>query len=157
MQRVITRSPLIPPTRAWLVQIRRRVEGQPALASRVLIAAWFLTRGLLFIGLLISHSYCDPQFYNYAGKLASGQWPYTSAVPVEYPPLAMVLILLPAIPLLPFAAVAPRLDPAFSGITTHLPVPNPVRYGAYGISFAVEMLLIDAATLWLVQRAGRRY
>lgn len=157
MQRVMTRSPLIPPLWAWLLQIRRRIEGQPALASRVLIAAWCLTRGLLFVGLVISHSYCDPQFYNYAGKFASGQWPYTPAVPVEYPPLAMVLILVPAIPLLPFAAVAPRPDPAFASIATHFPAPNPVRYGAYGISFAVEMLLIDAATLWLVQRAARRY
>jgi hypothetical protein len=69
----------------------------------------------------------------------------------------MVLILLPAIPLLPFTSVAPRPDPAFASISTHLPVPNPVRYGAYGISFAVEMLLIDAATLWLVHRAARRY
>jgi hypothetical protein len=142
---------------AWLLQIRQRIEEQPALASRLLIAAWCLTRALLFVGLLISHSYCDPQFYNYAGKFASGQWPYSPAVPVEYPPLAMVLILLPAIPLLPFASVAPRPDPAFASITTHLPQPDPVRYGAYGISFAVEMLLIDAATLWLVQRAARRY
>ncbi|PWT78428.1 MAG: hypothetical protein C5B60_01140, partial [Chloroflexi bacterium] len=157
MQRVMTRSPLIPPLWAWILQIRQRIEGQPVLASRVLIAAWCLTRGLLFIGLLISRSYCDPQFYNYAGKLASGQWPYTPAVPVEYPPFAMVLILLPALPLLPFAAVAPRPDPAFAHVTTHLPIPDPVRYGAYGISFAVEMLLIDAATLWLVQRAARRY
>src|SRR5215469_2728707 len=156
MQRVMTRSPLIPPLWAWILQIRQRIEGQPALASRVLIAAWCLTRGLLFIGLLISRSYCDPQFYNYAGKLASGQWPYTPAVPVEYPPFAMALILLPALPLLPFAAVAPRPDPAFAHVTTHLPIPDPVRYGAYGISFAVEMLLIDAATLWLVRRAGRQ-
>jgi hypothetical protein len=157
MQRVMARPPLMPPLWTWLLRIRQRVEGQPALTSRMLIVAWCLTRGLLFVGLLISHGYCDPQFYNYAGKFASGQWPYTPAVPVEYPPLAMVLILLPAIPLLPFASVAPRPDPAFVGIATHLPVPNPVRYGAYGISFAVEMLLIDAATVWLVQRAASRY
>jgi hypothetical protein len=93
MQRVITRSSLIPPLWAWLLQVWRRIEGQPALASGLLIAAWCLSRGVLFIGLLISHSYCDPQFYDYAGKFAYGQWPYTSAFPVEYPPLAMVLIL----------------------------------------------------------------
>jgi hypothetical protein len=159
MQSVVLRSlrtlhtaPLVRQLRlTWL-----RIESHPALASRLLIMSWGITRAVLFAGLLIAHSYCDPQFYNYAGKLAAGQWPYTAAVPVEYPPLAMVLILLPALPLLPFAGIAPRPDPAFSNIT-HIPIPNPVRYGAYGISFAVEMLIFDAVTLWLVQRAGRRY
>jgi hypothetical protein len=133
----------------------QRIEMQPATASRLLFASWGVTRALLFAGMVIGASYCDPQFYNYAGKLAAGQWPYT-AVPVEYPPLAMLLILLPAVPLLPFAAIAPRPDPAFAHIT-HIPIPNPVRYGAYGISFAVEMLILDAVTLWLVQRAARKY
>src|SRR5215469_18622307 len=158
MQSVVSRSlhtlhigPLVRQLRStW-----QRIESRPALASRMLIISWVVTRAVLFAGLLIGHSYCDPQFYNYAGKLAAGQWPY-AAVPVEYPPLAMVLILLPALPLLPFAAIAPRPDPAFDHIT-HIPIPNPVRYGAYGISFAVEMLILDAVTLWLVQRAARKY
>ena len=134
----------------------KRIESRQSTASRALIISWGITRAVLFAGLLIGHSYCDPQFYNYVGKLAAGQWPYTAAVPVEYPPLAMVLILLPALPLLPFASIAPRLDPAFINVT-HIPAPDPVRYGAYGISFAVEMLIFDAVTLWLVQRAAGRY
>ena len=134
----------------------QRIEMHPATASRLLFASWGVTRAVLFAGMLIAGSYCDPQFYNYAGKLAAGHLPYTAAVPVEYPPLAMVLILLPALPLLPFAAIAPRPDSAFDHIT-HIPTPNPVRYGAYGISFAVEMLIFDALTLWLVQRAARKY
>ena len=159
MQSVVSRSlhtlhiePLVQQLRlTW-----QRIESRPTTASRLLIISWGITRAILFAGLLIGHYYCDPQFYNYAGKLAAGQWPYTPAVPVEYPPLAMVLILLPALPLLPFAGIAPRPDPAFINIT-HIPTPDPVRYGAYGISFAVEMLIFDAVTLWLVQRASRRY
>jgi hypothetical protein len=159
MQSVVSRSLHtlhIDPLVRQLRLIWQRIESQPALASRVLIISWGITRAILFAGVLIGHSYCDPQFYNYAGKLAAGEWPYSAAVPVEYPPLAMVLILLPALPLLPFASIAPRPDPAFINITS-LPHPNLVRYGAYGVSFAVEMLIIDAVTLWLVQRAGRRY
>lgn len=124
-------------------------------ASRVVWGAWALTRLLLLAGLVIGKNYCDPEFYYYAGKLSLGQLPYAH-VPVEYPPLAMALILLPALPLLPFAAVAPRPDAAFASLAS-LPQPHDLfRYGAYGIAFGVEMLLIDAATLWLVRRAARR-
>ncbi len=157
MQRVVTRSPDTFGLWERLVRVWQRIEEQPVLASRLLLLAWCLTRGALFIGMLIGRSYCDPAFYNYAGKLANGEWPYTSVVPVEYPPLAIVLILLPALPLLPFARIAPRPDPVFAHIVSHLPMPNPVRYGAYGISFAIEMLIVDAATLWLIQRAARKY
>ena len=157
MQRTLTLSPSILPVWRRIIHIWHRLESQPVLASRLLILAWALTRGALLIGMLIGHSYCDPAFYNYAGKFANGEWPYTAAVPVEYPPVAMLLILLPAIPLLPFGSIAPRPDPAFAHITTHLPVPNAVRYGAYGISFAIEMLIFDAVTLWLIQRAARKY
>ncbi len=159
MQRVETR----PPRMAWAFaqwqrcqSLWQHIEGQPTLATRTLVLGWIVTRALLFAGLLIGHSYCDPEFYKYAGELAVGRWPYTPAVPVEYPPVAIALILLPALPLLLFPGIAPRPDPAFNHIT-HIPMPDPLRYGAYGISFAVEMLLIDALTLWLVQRAARRF
>ena len=137
--------------RTWLATI----ESRPALAARVLLGAWLVTRAALFVGMLVGHSYADPAFYNYAGKLAAGQWPYRD-VPVEYPPLAMVLILLPALPLLPFSGIAPRLDPAFVQHPTTLPHPDPLRYGAYGESFALFMLAFDALTLWLVVRAARK-
>ena len=39
---------------------------------------------------------------------------------------------------------------------TQLPRPIPLRYGAYGVSFAIEDAAIDALTLWLVTRAARR-
>src|SRR5215475_7645054 len=102
MQRALSRSLRLA---SLLEQLRlrwQRIEMQPAVATRLLLASWSLTRAVLFAGMLISSSYCDPQFYNYAGKLAAGHWPYTAAVPVEYPPLAMVLVLLPALLLLPF-------------------------------------------------------
>src|SRR5215469_7593728 len=127
MQSVVSRSLRTLHTTPPVRQLRltwQRIESRPALASRMLIISWGITRAVLFAGLLIGHSYCDPQFYNYAGKLAAGQWPY-AAVPVEYPPLAMVLILLPAVPLLPFAGIAPRPDPAFINFT-HIPTPDPV-------------------------------
>src|SRR5262249_35347159 len=101
------------------------------------------------------HAYCDPWFYKYAGDLAAGHLPYRD-VAVEYPPLALLLILLPALPLLPFAGIAPRPDTAFVAPIITLPHPDPARYGPYAISFALEMLVLDALTLWLVLRVGRR-
>ena len=149
--------PATPATSAWarLKGWLARLNEDERTATRVVWGAWALTRLLLFAGLVLGKNYCDPEFYLYAGKLSVGQWPYAQ-VPVEYPPLAMLLILLPALVLLPFSAVAPRLDPAFQSLA-RLPQPHDMfRYGAYGISFGVEMLLIDAATLWLVRRAARR-
>ena len=151
----------IPATTAWmrLRQMRRTfaaLEGDAGAARWTLAGAWGATRLALFVGMLVAHSYCDPGFYKYAGYLAAGQWPYRN-IPAEYPPLAILLLLLPALPLLPFAGIAPRPDRAFSGPITTLPHPDPVRYGAYGVSFAVEMLVIDALTLWLLRRAAKRH
>ncbi|MEO7002957.1 MAG: glycosyltransferase 87 family protein [Ktedonobacterales bacterium] len=133
----------------------KQLARSPRLGLRALWSVWGVTRLILLLIVLFAHSYCDPWFYHYAGQFAVGQWPYRS-VPVEYPPLAIVLILLPALPLLPFAGIAPRPDSAFNLPIMHLPHPDPVRYGAYGVTFAIEMLLIDALTLWLVQRAARK-
>src|SRR5260221_12369496 len=136
--------------RRWLSAL----EADPLVAGRVLVWAWVLTRSLLVLALLVGRGYADPAFYSDAGQLALGRLPYRD-VSVEYPPLAMLLILLPAIPLLPFPAWAPRpiLDLHTSPF---LPQPDPVRYRAYGIRFGVEMLLLDALTLWLVRRAAIR-
>jgi hypothetical protein len=126
------------------------------MTTRLLAAAWVATRLILLAGVVLAHQYCDPEFYRYAGLLAAGKLPYRNFT-VEYPPVAVVLLLLPAIPLLPFARVAPRPDPAFAPGFTHLPAPDPTRYGAYGLSFACEMLLIDLLTVWLVRTAARRW
>ncbi len=126
------------------------------LALRLLTAAWVLTRAVLLAGVVIGHQYCDPEFYKYAGLLSAGKLPYRDYT-VEYPPVTIMLLLLPAVPLLAFAQVAPRPDPAFAPGYTQLPSPNPVRWGAYGLSFAFEMLVIDALTLWLVRRSARRF
>lgn len=135
---------------AWL-------EQRPRTAQLVVLCSWSVTRLLLFVGLLIRHAYCDPAFYHYAGQFALGHWPYRD-VQVEYPPIAMLLLILPALPLLPFQQIAPRPLPELTlhQHLTHLPQPDPLRYGAYGVSFALEMLLVDALTLWLVRRAARR-
>lgn len=136
----------------WL----RAIESRPQAANRVVLGAWLVTRLILLAGILLGHNYCDPEFYHYAGMFASGHWPYHD-FPVEYPPVTMVLLLLPALPLLPFSALAPRPVAAFLHPSlAQLPQPDPVRYGAYGISFAVEMLVIDALTLWLVRRVARK-
>ncbi|HUY75904.1 MAG TPA: hypothetical protein VMV29_03990, partial [Ktedonobacterales bacterium] len=133
----------------------RALDGSPRASNRVLFAVWAITRVLLMLSVIIGHAYTDPQFYHYAGQLAVGQFPYRD-IPVEYPPLAMALILLPALPLLLFPGIAPRPDAAFLHVV-QLPHPlDPTRYGAYAISFAVEMLIVDAVTLWLVRRAARR-
>jgi hypothetical protein len=127
----------------------------PLAARRVVALAWVATRLIMLIGVVVARQYCDPEFYKYAGLLAAGKFPYRDFT-VEYPPLAVVLLLLPALPLLPFPNIAPRLDPAFLPGFTHLPSPNPTYWGAYAFSFACEMLLIDALTLWLVRHAARR-
>lgn len=133
------------------------LEQRPRAARIAVLGLWVVSRLLLFAGLLIRHAYCDPAFYHYAGQFALGRWPYRD-VQVEYPPIAMVLLILPALPLLPFQQIASRpiYELNVHQHLTHLPTPDPVRYGAYGISFAVEMLLVDALTLWLVRRAARR-
>jgi hypothetical protein len=130
-------------------------ESDPRRATRVLVTVWLITRGLLFVGMLAGRNFCDPWFYHYAGEFAAGRLPYRD-VPVEYPPVTIALLLIPALPLLPLASIAPRPDPAFAPGFTHLPHPDPTRYLAYGVSFACEMLVIDALTLWLVRRAARR-
>lgn len=135
----------------WLEML----EANPDRARRVLIAAWAITRAILFAGLLIARAYCDPEFYQYAGQLAAGHLPYRD-FQVEYPPLAMLLLLLPALPLLPLGPLAPKPDPDFSRVITTLPAPDPLRYGAYGVSFALMILALDALTLWLVVRTARR-
>ncbi|HEX6541077.1 MAG TPA: glycosyltransferase 87 family protein [Ktedonobacterales bacterium] len=136
---------------AWM----KMVADSPVLADRTLLVCWVGTRLILLLGMIIGAHYCDPQFYKYAGQFAAGQLPYRD-FPVEYPPVAMLLILLPAVPLMPFTAIAPRPDPAFVALPTHLPMPDPVRYGVYGLSFGVEMLLIDVLTLALVRVVARR-
>ncbi len=133
---------------AW-AQWRNRAATL-ALAPGGVWLVWGLTRLILVLNVVIGRHFCDPQFYQYAGDFASGRLPYRN-VPVEYPPLAMVILLLPALPLLPFAGIAPRPD-----ANPHPLHPDPVRYMAYGISFAVLMLAADALTLWLVRRAARR-
>ena len=133
---------------SWLAQRLRVSTWQVWLV-------WGVTRVILLAAAIIGQRYCDPQFYHFAGQFAAGQFPYHD-YSVEYPPLAVILTLLPALPLLPFAGIAPQPDPAFHAGLTSLPAPDPIRYGAYGVSFAVMMLLVDALTLWLVMRVGRR-
>src|SRR6516165_11161762 len=65
---------------------------------------WGLTRSALLVAAIIGQRYCDPQFYHFAGQLAAGQLPYRD-YSVEYPPLAVLLTLLPALPLLPFVGI----------------------------------------------------
>jgi hypothetical protein len=135
----IQRRPLRTMLAGWWV----RAEASPRAARNTLLVAWGATRLLLVAGMLLG------------SPIAAGQWPYRDFA-VEYPPLAVLMIVLPALPLLPFATLAPRPDPAFVEPLRSLPHPDPVRYGAYGISFAVEMLLLDLLALWLVRRAGQR-
>ncbi|HEY1389742.1 MAG TPA: glycosyltransferase 87 family protein [Ktedonobacterales bacterium] len=127
----------------------------PVLADRVLLVVWIVTRLALLLGMIIGAHYSDPQFYKYAGEFAVGKLPYRNFA-VEYPPLAMALLLAPALALLPFSAIAPRPDPAFVASPTALPAPDPQRYSVYGLGFGIEMLLIDLLTLVLVRAVARR-
>lgn len=146
----VPKNPPNPPWWTSFVAMARR----PGSLRGLTIGVWIITRLLLMAAVVVGHRYCDPQFYKYAGEFAAGQWPYRD-VSVEYPPLAIVLMLVAALPLLPFAGIAPRPDPAFAPPLLRLPAPDPIRYGAYGVSFAVVMLIIDAITFWLVIRSAR--
>lgn len=156
MATTIALSHRVSALRAGWMRLLGAIERDPHAVRRTLIAGWMLTRGLLFVGMLVGRNFCDPWFYHYAGEFAAGRLPYRD-VSVEYPPVTMALLLLAALPLLPFPSIAPRPDPAFAPGFTHLPHPNPTRYLAYGVSFACMMLIIDALTLWLVCAAGRRF
>ena len=148
-------TPANPPRPPWWVAIVTQAR-RPGSMRALTLGVWLITRAVLLAGVILGHRYCDPQFYRYAGELAAGHLPYHDVM-VEYPPLAIALILLPALPLLPFAGIAPRPDAAFSLPLTQLPSPDPIRYGASGVSFAIMMLVIDALTLWLVIRAARHF
>jgi len=147
----VARSP-VAGARALLSPVSR----DPLLARRVVWGAWFLTRAILFAGMILGRNFCDAEFYKYAGAITGGSLPYQN-FPVEYPPVAILLMLLPALPLVPFARIAPRVDVASGAALVHLPAPDPVRFAAYGISFGIEMLVIDAITLVLVRKIARRY
>lgn len=146
-QRFVSSSATTPAVFPSLAAGRRSVALTPALVW----IAWAISRGIMLASLILGHHYCDPQFYQYAGDMAAGHWPYLR-IPVEYPPFALLLIALPALPLLPFAAIAPRPE-----LNPYPLAPDPVRYSAYGISFGLMMLALDALTLWLVMRVARRW
>jgi alpha-1,6-mannosyltransferase len=139
----------------WLTEKLDTSAKSPVMADRVLLVVWLVTRLILLLGMIIGAHYSDPQFYKYAGEFATGKLPYRDFA-VEYPPVAMVLLLVPALMLLPFSAIAPRPDPAFVASPTALPAPDPMRYSVYGLSFGIEMLLIDLLTLLLVRAVARR-
>ena len=143
---------------AWFAGLHRlrNALANDQTASRAAAVCWALTRLILVIQVVAGHSYADPEFYQYAGLFATGHWPYTN-FPVEYPPLAMVFILAPALPLLLFKRIAPLPDPGFTGTFTHLPTADPVRYGAYAIVFATMILAVDAATTRMVWTGARRF
>ncbi|HKW23128.1 MAG TPA: glycosyltransferase 87 family protein [Ktedonobacterales bacterium] len=139
----------------WLTTRFDAAANSPVRADRVLLIAWLVTRLLLLLGMIIGAHYSDPQFYKYAGEFAAGKLPYRDFA-VEYPPVALLLLLAPALVLLPFSAIAPRPDPVFVASPTALPAPDPQRYSVYGLSFGIEMLLIDLLTLVLIRAVARR-
>ncbi len=110
---------------------------------------WLIIQIIMGANLLLGHHYSDPEFYQYAGYFAQGKLPYIN-FPVEYPPLALILILLPAVPLLPFSQIAPHPYPSILAISTADP-----RVQAYGIVFGVMMSLVSALTLYAVMRCAK--
>ncbi|HEX9069517.1 MAG TPA: hypothetical protein VF807_12170 [Ktedonobacterales bacterium] len=138
-----------PQTRAHHLLARTGLTG-----TQALWALWVLSRAIMLIATVTGARWCDPWFYHYAGELQAGHLPYRD-LSVEYPPLAMALILAPAVLLLPWAAISPRPDAAFNPPLLHLPAPDPARYAAYGLAFALIMLVVDALALVMVIRGAR--
>lgn len=152
-------APRTPGWKPWkqATNLWQRTLSHPQSINMLLLCVWIFTRAVLLVNLIVGQHYADPAFYNYGGELAIGHLPYFN-YPVEYPPLAMLFILLPALPLLPLSGIAPLPVPELNGpsnLILNLPTPDPARYSAYGLSFAVEMLILDVVTLWLVRISAR--
>ena len=95
-------------------------------------ALWLVTRLIYLLNVMLGHHYPDDEFFLYAQRFSHGLLPYRD-FQVEYPPLGIALIVLPGL--------------VHSG---------PLTPWGYGTSFALEMMALDALTLFLVVRLARR-
>ena len=95
-------------------------------------AFWLVTRLIYLLNVMLGHHYPDAEFFTDAQRFSHGALPYRD-FPVEYPPLGIVLIVLPGL--------------IHSG---------PLTPWGYGTSFALEMMALDALTLFLVVRLAKR-
>ncbi len=92
---------------------------------------WLVTRLIYLLNVMLGHHYPDDAFFLYAQRFSHGLLPYRD-FPVEYPPLGILLIVLPGL--------------AHAG---------PLTEWGYGTSFALEMLALDLLTLLLVIRLAK--
>jgi hypothetical protein len=107
----------------------RSLDGR---AGWILLAAlWLVTRLIYLLNVMLGHHYPDDAFFLYAQRFSQGLLPYRD-FPVEYPPLGMLLIVLPGL--------------AHAG---------PLTEWGYGASFALEMLALDLLTLFLIIRLAK--
>src|ERR1051326_7350181 len=97
----------------------------------VLGALWLVTRLIYLLNVMLGHHYPDDVFFLYSQRFGDGLLPYRT-FSVEYPPLGMLFIVLPGL--------------------AHF---GPLTEWGYGTMFALEMLAIDALTLFLVVRLAR--
>ncbi len=107
----------------------RSLDGR---AGWVLLGAlWLVTRLIYLLNVMLGHHYPDPAFFTYAQYVSHGSLPYRD-FQVEYPPLGILLIVLPGL--------------------AHV---GPLTAWGYGTSFALEMLALDLLTLFLVIRLAK--
>jgi hypothetical protein len=107
----------------------RSLDGR---AGWILLGAlWLGTRLIYLLNVMLGQHYPDPAFFLYAQHVSQGLLPYRN-FPVEYPPLGMLLIVLPGL--------------------AHV---GPLTEWGYGSSFALEMLALDLLTLFLVIRLAK--
>lgn len=97
----------------------------------LLAILWLVTRLIYLLNVMLGHHYPDDVFFVYAQRFSDGLLPYRN-FPVEYPPLGILLIVLPGL--------------AHAG---------PLTEWGYGTSFALEMLALDGLTLFLVIRLAK--
>jgi|SRR5579859_295295 len=93
---------------------------------------WLVTRMIYLLNVMLGHHYPDAEFFLDAQRFSAGLLPYRN-FSVEYPPLGIVLIVLPGL--------------------VHI---GPLTGLLYGTSFALEMLALDLLTLFLVIRFARK-
>ncbi|HEX6777887.1 MAG TPA: hypothetical protein VF099_06770 [Ktedonobacterales bacterium] len=93
---------------------------------------WLVTRLIYLLNVMVGHHYPDVEFFTYAQSFSHGLLPYRD-FQVEYPPLGIALIVLPGL--------------IHSG---------PLTPWGYGTAFALEMMALDALTLFLVVRLAKK-
>jgi hypothetical protein len=121
---------VVAPRSAMLPWVRLRLADSRT-GWMLLGAFWLVTRLVYLLNVMLGHHYPDDIFFVYGQRFSTGLLPYRD-FPVEYPPLGIALIVLPGL--------------------LHV---GPLTEWLYATTYALEMLVLDLVTLYLVVRLAK--